>query len=189
MLLDAFVDYAICMICAYGRVLSWNSGAQRIKGYSSEEIVGQHFSRFYTEEDRRSGVPDRALETAKTEGKYGAEGWRVRKDGSRFRALVVIDAIYDDDGQIIGFAKVTRDVTDRYRAQEDLRAAQEQLAASQKMEAIGQLSGGIAHDFNNLMMIVLGNLETAQRHVRKGSLTNMQRALNNAVRGAQTSSS
>jgi PAS domain S-box-containing protein len=184
-LVEAVVDYAIFQLDVNGTVSTWNAGAQRIKGYSTEEIVGQHFSRFYTEEDRRSGVPDRALETAKTEGKYGAEGWRVRKDGSRFRALVVIDAIYDDDGQIIGFAKVTRDVTDRYRAQEDLRAAQEQLAASQKMEAIGQLSGGIAHDFNNLMMIVLGNLETAQRHVRKGSLTNMQRALNNAVRGAQ----
>jgi PAS domain S-box-containing protein len=169
-----------------GTVATWNVGAQRIKGYSTEEIVGQHFSRFYTHEDKEAGVPDKALRTALTEGKYEAEGWRVRKDGSRFWAMVVIDPIYDDDDQLIGFAKVTRDITERHRAQQELELAQEQLAASQKMEAVGQLSGGIAHDFNNLMMIVLGNLETLQRHVRQGpNSTNMQRALNNALRGAQ----
>jgi PAS domain S-box-containing protein len=185
-LVEAVVDYAIFQLDVQGMVATWNTGAERIKGYSSKEIIGRHFSRFYTDEDRASGVPQRALGKAATEGRYEAEGWRVRKDGSRFWASVVIDAIKDDSGALIGFAKVTRDITERHAAQQKLKEAQEQLAASQKMEAVGQLSGGIAHDFNNLMMIVLGNLENAQRHARQltgsGSL---QRALNSAVRGAQ----
>ena len=185
-LVEAVVDYAIFQLDVNGIVATWNVGAQRIKNYSADEIIGQHFSVFYTEEDRAAGAPDRALRTAATEGRYGAEGWRVRKDGTRFWASVIIDAIYDEQGELIGFAKVTRDVTERHEAQQALRATQEQLVASQKMEAVGQLSGGIAHDFNNLLMIVLGNLETVQRHVRQQSgAANVQRALNNAMRGAQ----
>ena len=123
--------------------------------------------------------------TAATKLKAG----EFRKDGSRFWALVIIDPIYDDNRALVGFAKVTRDITERVESQRRLKETQEQLAAAQKMEAIGQLSGGIAHDFNNLMMIVLGNLETAQRQTKQlppsGSL---QRALNNALRGAQRAS-
>lgn len=120
------------------------------------------------------------------EGRFEAEGWRVRKDGSKFRALVVIDPIRSKRGELIGFAKVTRDITERYEAQRTLKETQEQLAASQKMEAVGQLSGGIAHDFNNLMMIVLGNLETIERHTKTlpGPPSNLQRAVTNALRGA-----
>ena len=129
-----------------GIVATWNAGAERIKGYSDEEIIGQHFSRFYTEEDRAAGMPGRALAAARDNGKYEAEGWRLRKDGSKFWALVVIDPIYDDAKNLIGFAKVTRDITELRDAAVALKAAQEQLAASQKMEAVGQLSGGIAHD-------------------------------------------
>ena len=185
-LVQAVVDYAIYQLDVNGVVATWNVGAQRIKGYATNEIVGKHFSQFYTEEDRAADMPARALKTAATEGQYEAEGWRVRKDGTRFWASVVIDAIRDDDGKLIGFAKVTRDATERYEAQQALKVTQEQLAASQKMEAIGQLSGGIAHDFNNLMMIVLGNLETVQKHVRQlRGATNVQRALHNAMRGAQ----
>ena len=185
-LVQAVVDYAIYQLDVNGVVATWNVGAQRIKGYATNEIVGKHFSQFYTEEDRAADMPARALKTAATEGQYEAEGWRVRKDGTRFWASVVIDAIRDDDGKLIGFAKVTRDITERYEAQQALKVTQEQLAASQKMEAIGQLSGGIAHDFNNLMMIVLGNLETVQKHVRQlRGATNVQRALHNAMRGAQ----
>jgi PAS domain S-box-containing protein len=185
-LIESVVDYAIFQLDTDGRIATWNSGAQRIKGYTAEEAIGRHFSMFYTEEDRNAGIPANALATAASVGRFDAEGWRVRKDGTRFWALVVIDAIRDDDGRLVGFAKVTRDITERHEAQRELRETQAQLAVSQKMEAIGQLSGGIAHDFNNLLMIVLGNLETAQRHVRQlPESTNLQRYLGNAMRGAQ----
>jgi PAS domain S-box-containing protein len=186
LLLEAVVDYAIFQLDIGGRIATWNAGAQRIKGYGADEAIGQHFSMFYTEEDRAAGMPARALATAAGEGRFEAEGWRVRKDGSRFWALVVIDAIRDDQGKVIGFAKVTRDITERQEAQRALRETQQQLAASQKMEAIGQLSGGIAHDFNNLLMIVLGNIEAAQRRLRQlPESANLQRYLGNAIRGAQ----
>ena len=185
-LVEAVVDYAIFQLDTSGRVATWNSGAQRIKGYKQSEIIGKHFSAFYSEEDRKAGIPNRALETAATTGKYEAEGWRVRNDGSKFWAMVVIDAIRDDSGELVGFAKVTRDITERREAQQKLQAAQEQLAVSQKMEAIGQLSGGIAHDFNNLLMIVIGNLETAQHQSIKPPINaTLSRALGNAMRGAQ----
>jgi PAS domain S-box-containing protein len=185
-LIEAVVDYAIFQLDATGVVTTWNPGAQRIKGYTPEEIIGQHFSRFYTEEDRKAGIPQRALQQAGTTGRFEAEGLRVRKDGSTFWASVVIDPIRDPTGRLIGFAKVTRDITERIEAQRRLKETQDQLAASQKLEAVGQLSGGIAHDFNNLMMIVLGNLESAQRYVRQMDINpNLQRALNNATRGAQ----
>jgi PAS domain S-box-containing protein len=185
-LVDAVIDYAIFQLDPNGIVATWNSGAERIKGYSADEIIGQHFSQFYTEEDRKAGLPQRALETAAQEGRFESEAWRVRKDGSRFCAFVVIDPIRNEEGELIGFAKVTRDVTERAEAQRILKETQEQLAASQKMEAIGQLSGGIAHDFNNLLMIVLGNLESAQRHTKGSSPPNpnIERAIANAMRGA-----
>lgn len=184
-LVEAVVDYAIFQLDTSGRIATWNSGAQRIKGYKQSEIIGRHFSSFYTEEDRKAGVPNRALETAAMTGKYEGEGWRVRKDGSRFWAMVVIDAIRDDSGELVGFAKVTRDITERREVQQKLQAAQEQLAVSQKMEAVGQLSGGIAHDFNNLLMIVIGNLETAQHQSLKPPINaTLSRALGNAMRSA-----
>ena len=186
-LIDAVVDYAIFQIDPDGIVVTWNSGAQRIKGYSADEIVGKHFSLFYTEEDRNAGMPARALESAVRDGRFEAEGLRVRKDGNRFCAFVVIDPIRNERGELIGFAKVTRDITERMQAQRQLQEIQEQLATSQKMEAIGQLSGGIAHDFNNLLMIVIGNLETAQRNAKhpRSPSPNLERALGNAMRGAQ----
>ena len=185
-LVDAVIDYAIFQLDASGNVTTWNPGAQRIKGYVPREIIGSHFSEFYTPEDRELGVPERALAEAAETGRFEAEGWRMRKDGTRFWASVVIDRIVDEAGNLIGFAKVTRDLTERKKAQDELKSVQEQLVASQKLEAVGQLSGGIAHDFNNLLMIVLGNIETAERHSRHlaGSI-NIQRALTNAKRGAQ----
>ena len=188
LLVQGVKDYAIFMLDPEGRITTWNSGAERIKGYSAEEIIGEHFSRFYTEEDQREGVPMRLLMRAATEGRHEADGWRVRKDGTRFRANVVIDAIQDDAGKLIGFAKVTRDVTERHLAQEMLEQARERLLQWQKMEAVGQLSGGVAHDFNNLLTIVIGNLETAQRQVGAvsgGVASRLKRALDNAMRGAQ----
>jgi PAS domain S-box-containing protein len=185
-LIEAVVDYAIFQLDPAGHVTTWNPGAQRIKGYDPEEIIGQHFSRFYTPEDIQLGVPKLALAEAAKQGRFEAEGWRMRKDGSRFWASVVIDRITDEAGELVGFAKVTRDVTERKQAQDELQQVQQQLLASQKLEAVGQLSGGIAHDFNNLLMIVLGNLETAERNSRDlaGSV-NLQRSLANAKRGAQ----
>ncbi len=185
-LVEAVVDYAIFQLDPAGNVTTWNAGAQRIKGYRPEEIIGLHFSEFYTSEDRVGGVPARALAQASETGRYEAEGWRVRKDGSKFFASVVIDRILDDAGELVGFAKVTRDITERQEAQAKLKVAQDQFAASQKLEAIGQLTGGIAHDFNNLLMIVLGNIETAQRHLKSiPQSANLQRVLDNAMRGAR----
>jgi PAS domain S-box-containing protein len=185
-LIDAVVDYAIFQLDPAGNVTTWNPGAQRIKGYAPSEIIGRHFSLFYTPEDLQLDVPKRALSEAAEHGRFEAEGWRKRKDGSRFWASVVIDRITDEAGNLVGFAKVTRDVTERKKAQDELKHVQEQLLASQKLEAVGQLSGGIAHDFNNLLMIVLGNIETAERNIRhvEGNV-NLQRALANAKRGAQ----
>jgi len=188
-LVNAVVDYAIFQLDTQGNVTSWNPGAERIKGYRADEIIGQHFSRFYTDEDKAAGIPAYALRQAAETGRFEAEGLRVRKDGSKFHASVIIDPIRGDSGTLVGFAKVTRDVTERVEAANKLREAQAQLAASQKLEAVGQLSGGIAHDFNNLLMIVLGNLETVQRYVRQSdSNPNLVRAVNNAMRGAQRAS-
>jgi PAS domain S-box-containing protein len=154
LLVQGVKDYAIYMLDSQGHVTNWNPGAQAIKGFTADEIVGRHFSTFYTEEDRQGGEPARALRTATDEGKYEVEAWRVRKDGTRFRAGVLIDPIRDDDGTLIGFAKVTRDLTERWHAQQELERARETMAQAQKMEAVGRLTGGVAHDFNNLLTII-----------------------------------
>ena len=159
LLVQGVTDYAIYMLSPEGTVSNWNVGAERIKGYSQDEIVGSHFSRFYTDEDRESGRPQRALEAARREGRYEAEAWRVRKDGTRFWAHVVIDAIHDEQGRLLGFAKITRDLTEKKQAEEALEQAQRALFQSQKMESIGQLTGGIAHDFNNLLSVLASGIE------------------------------
>jgi PAS domain S-box-containing protein len=162
LLVSNVIDYAVFMLDPQGNVASWNAGAMRIKGYMPEEIIGQHFSRFYTEEDRAAGRPARALSIAQTTGHYQEDGWRVRKDGSFFWASVVIDPIYED-GRLVGFAKITRDISERREAQLALAKVERQLAESQKMDALGQITGGVAHDFNNLLMIVSGHLQTIKR--------------------------
>ena len=184
-LVEAVVDYAIFQLDPSGHVATWNPGAERIKGYRPEEIIGRHFNTFYTPEELEKDVPKLALREAAEKGRFEAEGWRLRKDGTRFWASVVIDRITDESGAIVGFAKVTRDLTERKQAQDELHRVQEQLVASQKLEAVGQLSGGIAHDFNNLLMIVLGNIENAERNSRNVGGPNLHRALANAKRGAQ----
>ena len=188
LLVNAITDYAIYMLDPDGRVATWNSGAERIKGYRADEIIGQHFSRFYSEEDQRAGLPQRMLREAAEEGKVFAEGWRVRKDRSRFAASVVTEAIRDDASRLIGFARITRDVTAQRESQEMLERAREQLLQAGKMEAIGQLTGGVAHDFNNLLTIIIGNLTIAGREVaalESGPATRLRRAIGSAERGAE----
>ena len=163
MLVQGVRDYAIYMLDRDGHVTNWNSGAEAIKGYSADEIIGQHFSRFYTEEDQADGVPARALQTALREGKYEIEARRRRKDGTRFWASVVIDPIYNESGEHVGFAKITRDITDRKRAEEELEEARNALFQAQKLQSLGELTGGIAHDFNNLMTVVRGSAELLRR--------------------------
>ncbi|MBO1904577.1 PAS domain S-box protein [Microvirga sp. 3-52] len=167
LLVQGVTDYAIYMLDPQGHVTNWNAGAQRIKGYAESEIIGHHFSQFYTEEDLATNLPRRALDTAAREGKFEAEGWRLRKDGSRFWASVVIDPIRNDMGELIGFAKITRDITERRKTQEALEEAQAALFQAQKMEAVGQLTGGVAHDFNNLLTIIVNNLDLLTRNVRE----------------------
>ena len=145
-LVGGVTDYALYMLDPTGVVANWNAGGERIKGYSAEEIVGQHFSRFYTPVDQAAEKPARALKIAVEAGHCEEDGWRVRKDGSFFWASVVIDPIRNDAGELIGFAKITRDISERREAQETLLAMQRQLAESQKFDALGQLTGGIVHD-------------------------------------------
>ncbi|WP_170133989.1 PAS domain S-box protein [Palleronia aestuarii] len=124
LLVASIVDYAIYMLDPEGHVASWNIGAERAKGYRAEEIVGHHFSCFYPEDQRALGAPATALETARRAGRFEAEGWRLRKDGSRFWAMVVIDAVYDEAGALIGFAKITKDCTERNRAEAEARSSE-----------------------------------------------------------------
>jgi PAS domain S-box-containing protein len=163
--IQGVTDYAIFMLDRSGYITNWNVGAQRIHQYSAAEIVGQHFSRFYTEEEQQRGEPARALQVAAYEGKCAVEGWRVRRDKSLFWASAVIEAVRDEVGTLAGFVKITRDITERREAQASLERAQEQLAQSQKMEALGQLTGSIAHDFNNLLMIVSGHAQLLRRRL------------------------
>lgn len=163
LLVEGVRDYAIYMLDTGGNVTNWNAGAEAIKGYKATDIVGQHFSNFYTPEDRANGEPVRALATALSEGKYETEAWRIRKDGSRFFAHVVIDPIYDDTGRHIGFGKVTRDITQQRQARQELEEARAALFQSQKLQALGELTGGIAHDFNNLMTVIRGSAELLTR--------------------------
>jgi PAS domain S-box-containing protein len=189
LLVQGVTDYAIYMLSPEGLVTNWNSGAERIKGYLEEEIVGSHFSRFYTPEEQIAGVPKRALHTAATTGRFEAEGWRVRKDGTRFWAHVIIDAIHGEDGNLVGFAKITRDLTEKKRIADALEAANAALYQAQKMESIGQLTGGIAHDFNNLLSVLSSGLEVLalQRGESGDSRTieSMRRAVDRGARLTQ----
>lgn len=184
LLVKGVADYALYMLDPSGIITSWNIGGERIKGYLPEEILGQHFSRFYTETDRANGKPARALCIAREKGRYEEEGWRVRKDGTFFWASVVIDPIYED-GELVGFAKITRDITERRNTQLRLEAMQKQLAESQKFDALGQLTGGVAHDFNNLLMIISGSLHILKKGANDAKLQRAISAIETATkRGA-----
>jgi len=186
MLVQSVIDYAIYMLSPEGLVTTWNAGAHQIKGYAANEVIGTHFSRFYTEEDLAAGLPERILDQVRAQGRFEGEGWRVRKDGTRFRAHVVMDAIRDADGTLVGFAKITRDVSQRVQLEE----AREALLHAQRLEAVGKLTGGVAHDFNNILQViggslqmlsgVVGHIPAAQRHLAM--------ALSSVDRGGKLSS-
>jgi PAS domain S-box-containing protein len=188
LLVEGVTDYAIYLLEPNGRVASWNAGARRIKGYTADEIIGQHFSNFYTPEDQAAGVPARGLAKAEQEGRWETEGWRVRKDGTRFWAHVIIDAIRDPAGRTVGFAKITRDITERQQSQKALESAREALFQSQKMEAVGQLTGGVAHDFNNLLTVIIGGLDTIRRS-KPTETVRVERALDMAIHAAERAAS
>ncbi|MBN3767713.1 PAS domain S-box protein [Burkholderia sp. Ac-20365] len=186
LLVQGVNDYAIFMLSPEGCVTNWNPGARRIKGYTDEQIIGSHFSCFYTPEDAAAGVPQRGLATAARDGRWESEGWRVRRDGSRFWAHVVIDAIRDESGVLIGFAKITRDITERRQAAELLDQTRNALFQSQKMEALGKLTGGVAHDFNNVLQVLRGNLELlGARHDDTWSRARIGRAIEAVERGSK----
>ena len=163
LLVQGVRDYAIYMLDPTGVITNWNAGAEAIKGYKAGEIVGKHFSVFYTPQDQAAGRPARALETALREGRFEGEALRVRKGGETFWASVVIDPIHDDSGRLLGFAKITRDVTEKRRAAEEIEQAREALVQAQKMEAIGRLTGGVAHDFNNLLTVIRASADFLRR--------------------------
>ena len=165
LLIDCVADHALYMLDEKGHITDWNAGAERLKGYTATEIVGRHFSCFFTEEDQKAKLPQQALDTAARDGKYEADGWRARKDGSRFFASVVLTALHDASGRLIGFAKFTRDVTERMQQQRALEEARAALVQSQKMEALGQLTGGIAHDFNNLLHVIKNAVAFVRRRL------------------------
>lgn len=183
LLVQGVTDYALYMLDPDGLVSSWNAGAERIKLYREDEVIGQHFSRFYTEEDRQLDQPALALRVAAREGRFEREGWRVRKDGSRFWAHVVIDALHGPQGDLIGFAKITRDITEKREARLSLEQARTELLQAQKLEAIGQLTGGVAHDFNNLLTAVLSSLELVRKYLPPDK--RIERLIDNAEQGAR----
>jgi PAS domain S-box-containing protein len=183
LLVNGVTDYAIYMLTPSGEIASWNAGAERIKGFTPAEVIGTHFSRFYTPEDRAAGEPARALAIATAEGRYEKEGQRVRKDGTVFWANIVIDAVRAENGSLLGFAKITRDITAQRQSRKALEEARESLFQAQKMDAIGQLTGGVAHDFNNLLMVILSSLELLRKRVSDDARA--MSLLENAVIGAK----
>ena len=135
-LVEAVGDFAIYMLDPEGRVVTWSAAAERINGWRREEVEGRSFSRFFTSEDQRAGLPETILARAREEGRFQSEGWRLRKDGGRFWAQASVHAIRAEDGAVAGFAKITRDMTERREAQLKLEEMQKQLAESQKLDAV-----------------------------------------------------
>ncbi|WP_428485049.1 PAS domain S-box protein [Rhodopila sp.] len=169
LIVESVRDCAMFMLDKNGFVTSWNGGAERIKRYAAEDIVGRHFGCFYVPEDQANDAPAQGLAVAMAEGQHQEDAWRLRADGSRFLANVIINPVFDRAGVHIGFAQVTRDITEEHHAREALGQARLALAQSQKMQAVGQLTGGIAHDFNNMLTAILGSLELLDKHQEKFS--------------------
>jgi len=189
LLMQFAADYAVCTLDPEGRISSWSEGAHRMLGYSAEDIIGQPVSRFYGPEDISAGLPLKALAIARSAGRYEAEGWRLRRDGTRFWAHVVLESVHDEAGQLAGYAKVTRDITERLESEKSLQETREQLLQSQKLDALGQMTSGIAHDFNNLLQAILGAVQMAQRHIARDNIARAQRLLKDAVSTSERAAS
>jgi PAS domain S-box-containing protein len=187
LLVDGVSDYALYLMDPDGRIKSWNEGAQRMKGYSEEEVIGKNYSCFFTLEDQRAGVPAKVLHEAVQRGKVRSEGPRVRKDRSAFLAATVITRLRDRTGKHVGFAKITRDVTEQREHQQALEQARLALAQSQKLEALGQLTGGMAHDFNNILHVIKNSIDIVRARVHNldpSAVQYLEMAKRNADRGA-----
>jgi PAS domain S-box-containing protein len=176
LLVEGVRDYAIFMVDTDGQVAGWNAGAEHILGYQTEEITGCHVSRFYTQDDVQRGKPAAELTLAAQHGRFTDDGWRVRKDGSRFWANTVTTRLCGNDGRIVGFSLITRDLTERKRAEEEL------LKAS-KLESLGILAAGIAHDFNNILTTIVSNLYLAKESLSPDDMR--FKRLSEAERGIQ----
>lgn len=183
MMIESVADHAIYMMDIQGCVSTWNGGAERILGYAEDEIVGRSFACFYAEEAAAMQEPMVAMEAAARLGKFESEGWRIKKDGSKFWANTILDAIRDEHNVLIGYVNIIRDISEKVETQRNLEIAREELFQAQKMEALGQLTGGVAHDFNNLLTIILTSAELAQRHI--ADQTRVERVLGNICKAVR----
>jgi PAS domain S-box-containing protein len=163
LLVEGITDYAIYVLDPAGFVSSWNSGAERMKGYQSLEIIGQHFSCFYSDEDLRQGRPAMALRKAAAEGRCEEDGWRVRQDGSRFFSNNILTSLRDQKGELIGFAKITRDMTESRRAEEAVQTARAELARVVRVTTLGELTASIAHEINQPLAAIVNNANASRR--------------------------
>jgi len=199
LLVEQVKDYAIFMLDENGHVISWNEGAKRIKGYTAEEIIGKHFSTFYPQEDKDNGKPQMELRVVREVGKFEDEGWRVRKDGTQFWANVVITAIYNDQQQLIGFSKVTRDLTERKQAEQALSESEERyrLLAAQLNKTVQELAAAneeleqfnsiVSHDLQEPLRTTYSYLLLIQQHMQAAAgspdtLHYIQRAIHSSIR-------
>src|SRR6185312_10436516 len=159
LLVESIQDYAIFLLDTNGMVMSWNAGAQKLKGYKANEIIGKHFSVFFLPKDRKDGKPRRELEAARQQGSTEEEGWRLKKDGDRFWANVILTALYDNSGHLQGYAKVTRDLSERKQAEDNLKQANRELQKQQKkLEQLGRAREAffsiVSHELRNPATVV-----------------------------------